>query len=150
VSYYSEWYAKNKNERNRRRRLEYFTNSAYRIAIKAKCEVYRKKLKKLKKNNHNSVTTKKVTHNNKLINVYKIGQVAVSSDVPVYTVRGWEIKGFIPQPTIKSKQRLYTKNQYKLIITLANFFKSNDINSKKTLRKLNNMIKHIASKWEIV
>lgn len=62
--------------------------------------------------------------NNKEVELYTIGELAVQLDRQRQTIRKWERDGIIPAATFRSKsgRRLYTKKQIDAIVRTVNKF----------------------------
>lgn len=112
---FSEWYEKNAEERNAKRRAKYRKDKEFRDSEKARVQAYRSKT---------SVGNQKTyrTLNGESVEVVRIGKAAQLAGTTREIIRRYESEGLIPISTWHDEpQRLYTLAQCKLIKKLADF-----------------------------
>ncbi len=113
-SAYKRWYEKEKGAFNAKRRRRYAADPAIQTVARHNSAVYRAK-------HPRPVTDKKHQRpaNGVLTEVYRITHTSQMIGVSVVTIRSWEKKGWIPEPSVESAHRYYTIKQVKLLAELA-------------------------------
>jgi hypothetical protein len=120
TSKFKEWYSRNKGKVNSKRKKKYREDSKYRANIIAKQRDYRKNNPdKIKRETVNTIVLNGVT-----VQVHRIGKLCDVAAVDKQTIRNWESRGIIPEPSIKSKHRRYTDNQIAIIASFAENYRS--------------------------
>lgn len=115
---FSDWYAKNKDKHNRRRRLRYKTDADYRdrIISRSREDYAAKSVLKTKKDRR----VFEAAHGK----LASIGRLANAIHRKVLTVRKYHTMGVIPQPSHFDSRgwRLYTVEQFRLIVATFDRF----------------------------
>jgi len=135
-----KWYNTNKDIYNKKRRLKYHSDSVYRAKIIAK----RMERVVSTKNSNPQKVYRQVQ--GQVVRVYRITEAAKLVGVMDHTLRGWEKRGFIPKPTIKARQRMYTLSQVSLIKKVAFWINKHSIR-KDYLHRIKVISIAIAVQW---
>lgn len=117
--YYKRWYAKNRDERNRRRRERYAEDDDYRERELDRRMDYEKRGPKA--DSEKGVLLR--THKGSEVQVFRMGEVAVWCSTTPDTIRKYERGGMIPSPLFSGSHRLYTDRQCELIAEVVDFFR---------------------------
>lgn len=111
----NRWYKQNKDRVNSARAARYKANPAYRGKILESQQQYR--------DTHPSPSSRGASRmkmvNGKLVETFRISEVAVIIGRSLQTIRAWHSAGWLPPTTIPSPQRFYTINQVRLMSDLA-------------------------------
>lgn len=137
------WYENNKDKHNQRRREAYKNNSAMREAAVSRSQAYRDS------NDVNLVGGAVIRLvGGKNTKVFTTGYVARVVGKTQQTLRVWQKKGLIPEPTVSTgKHRFYTGKQIKLIASLVDFLDSRVGAKKDTKSNLDVLVEKIHTKW---
>lgn len=133
---FSKWYGENKDEHNESRRDNYNPTEA--------------DLAKARKNARNQVPKEEqleIYVDGELIKAYRIGHIAYKLGRPLHTVKYWEGRGYLPEPTIESRHRMYTENQVELIIHLGSYMPHRKKRGAELDPTIMEQVKYVADNW---
>lgn len=105
------WYSSHSEEYNTKRRDRYSKDQSIREKAQLRAKTYRESKRSGRKIEREVYRTLNGTTEQ----VYTSGQVAEIIGRTPQMLRNWQSNGWIPQPTIPGKHRLYTENQVQLI-----------------------------------
>ena len=105
------WYRSHSEEYNTKRRDRYSKDPSIREKAQLRAKLYRDS----KRNGRAIERELYRTVNGSNVQVYTSGQVAEIIGRTPQMLRNWQSNGWIPQPSIPGKHRLYTDNQVDLI-----------------------------------
>lgn len=112
---FKEWYSKNKEALNAKRRERYKKDEALRAKTREQQAKYR--ANNPRKSTAGAPLYREV--NGTLIRVFRIGEAARLVGRKEQVLRKWERDGLTPKPTLEGKQRYYTEVQVVLLRELA-------------------------------
>jgi hypothetical protein len=114
--YYREWYEKNREARNARRRARYADSEELREREKDRVRTYREEKRDPKEAGkvYRSINGKK--HQ-----VFRVGQVAAIVGTHPSVLRRYERHGILPETVFEGEHRFYTAQQVELVAELVRF-----------------------------
>lgn len=125
---FTRWYQRHRDDYNARRRERYKTDPEYRERVLS-----------------HSRKSEFVTHVPE--NMVLIGEAAQSVGRNPYTLKTWEMKGFVPVALKINNCRVYTHQQVDLLKELAAFLDANHYLSKGYSNKLEQLKLHLWGAW---
>lgn len=138
---FGDWYGDNKAEYNAKRRARYQKDKQYRNKAVKSSRRYRDAGPR-ELDDEGRVKQFRVLKGVEM-EVFTITTVSDRTGKTAQTIRKWEAKGFIPKPIFRTRVRLYTEAQVKLLTAFAEQFPTVWRDSKK-LKALSTQIK---SEW---
>jgi hypothetical protein len=108
------WYEKNREEYNARRKQRRDEDPEYRAQLAAKQKEYREAKPPAE---HEGSRIKKVAGRD--MEVFRIGDVAKACNRSIQAIRLWEKEGKIPKPTVPGGHRYYTQHQVDLLVEFS-------------------------------
>lgn len=146
MSSFTEYYAKNRDAFNKRRRDRYKNDPEYRAKVNGQTAAYRKRVA----DNEIEYVPIIVKVKGKSRKLWRMGKLCEVCERPSDTVRRWEALKLVPKPYMQGRHRLYSMNQINLVKRLSKWMAINshkiqhDKSKKKELREL---VREIKSKW---
>jgi hypothetical protein len=108
------WYQKNRDEYNARRKERRDMDPEYRAKLAEKQKEYRESKPHPE---HEGPRIKKVA--GRQMEVFRIGDVAKACNRSIQAIRLWEREGKIPKPTVPGGHRYYTQHQVDLLVEFS-------------------------------
>lgn len=148
-----KWYHSHSDEYNEARRLKYAADADARERAKERARNYRERRRKGNGLNHEPLF-RFVNEDGPCdygeglrIPVWTTGQIASDIGATPQMLRNWQKKKWIPESIFPDKHRLYTANQFQLILELADFMKTYRKSPKKYKLQFEAAIKNIKEQW---
>jgi hypothetical protein len=114
--YYQQWYDKNRDARNDRRRARYEKDADLRARERERVRKYRAQQQDPAEVGRMFRELDGTRHE-----VFRVGDVAEDIGAHASVIRRYEKQGAIPLPSFPGEHRLYTKHQVSLIAEICNF-----------------------------
>lgn len=114
--YYQQWYDKNREARNERRRERYEKDAKLRARERERVRKYRAQMQDPAEVGKMFRELNGVRHE-----VFRVGDVAKQIGAHASVIRRYEKQGAIPSPSFPGEHRLYTAHQVGLIAEICNF-----------------------------
>jgi hypothetical protein len=139
---WNDWYARNREEYNAKRKAKYAEDSTHRTAVIERQKDYRKD--KPRQPSDGRHFRKIAGHE---VEVFRIGYAAEAIGRTIQIIRTWEKEGKIPLPSIPGGHRYYTLNQVKLMTELAELM--NEVRYEPKIREhaMQTKTAEIKQKW---
>jgi hypothetical protein len=136
--YFKDWYERNKEDLNRRRREKYHTNPDYR-----KTQIQNAKKRYSEDQSRSVVADRRVLRNDDGQRFWSIGVLSETINRTIQTIRGYHRNDFIPSPTHYDSRgwRLYTSHQINL---LQRVFRDFD---ERRLKNLSDVRRELYANW---
>lgn len=136
-----DYYQKNKEEINAKRRERYKTNKAVREAAREASA----RTKEHEKERLDGRVPR--TYQGKEVLCHRIGDVADKIGRTSFIIRWWEREGVIPPPIFEGEQRVYTEHQVHLLNQLSQAIRNAEPSKKDTAHVKKYMSPKIHEQW---
>lgn len=137
-----EWYDRNKEVLNAKRKKSYAENSEHRTNAVEYQRAYRADRPRTVADGRQYRTVDGVK-----VEVFRIGHVATATGRTEQVIRIWERDGKIPKPSLPGGQRYYTQKQVKLLIEFAEVMNQVRYDPKIRAQALSKKTSELNQKW---